>query len=171
MKIPYDWTKLSDQEIEKYISYFAKHHRKYKIERLSAHCILIDGVIKIERGFARGKGSYVKINNKYLYCDGTQEEIYYLADRLYNKLQRIRLTPIKIRANEWWLGNREVVITLCLVALVCGLAYWAFDALDKVEKRKQEKFKQEIIEGVLERFKQEQQKVNTSVQFELQNTK
>ena len=56
------------------------------------------------------------------------------------------------------------------VAFIGGVIFLGPKA-DQQRKRGKEQFKQEIIKEALEQFKQEQQKMNTTIQYPMQKVK
>ena len=167
MNIPKDWSNLSDEEAQKYITYLSKHSYKYKITMDQNNVIHIGDIANVAYGI-KDKCSAVKINNKYFVL-GTSS-LYHTASHLYNKMEHKSL-PFKTKAKEWWKDEHERVIALtALVTFIGGLVFLGVKA-DQQDKREKEQFKQEIIKEALEQFKQEQQKMNTTIQYPMQKVK
>ena len=168
MKIPQDWSNLSDTEALKYINYLIKHVYKYKITKDEEKVIHIGDVASIKRSRKDGFEAYM-INNKYFTCDCGV--LFQKADDLYDKL-RYKLKPFKTKAKEWWeCRHAEAIAWTVIIALLAGLSFACVKVIEQ-DKREKEQFKQEIIKEALEKFKQEQQKtINAANQNSTQKVK
>ena len=168
MNIPQDWSNLSDEEALKYIAYLSKHSYRYKITRDENKIIHIGNVANVAYGM-KDKCSAVRINNKYFLAEMYSCPFDKAYD-LYRKMEH-KLLPFKTKAKEWWEDEHKRVIGLsALVAFIGGIIFLETKA-NQQYKREKEQFKQEIIKEALEQFKQEQQKMNTTIQYPMQKVK
>ena len=82
-----------------------------------------------------------------------------------------KLSSFTQKAKKWCKYNYGDVLALTMIVVVIGGVSFGIKKISDHRKQKQEKFKQEIIKEALEQFKQEQQKQNSAVQYQMQNTK
>lgn len=156
MNIPQDWSNLSDEEALKYIAYLSKHSYRYKITRDENKIIHIGNVANVAYGM-KDKCSAVRINNKYFLAEMYSCPFDKAYD-LYRKMEH-KLLPFKTKAKEWWKDEHERVIALsALVAFIGGVIFLGAKADQQCKREK-------------EQFKQEQQKMNTTIQYPMQKVK
>ena len=169
MNIPTDWSKISDEEALKYIAYLNKHSYKYRIST-NMNDVTVKGCTNIvaHLNLAYKSGLFwVTINKKEIY---PQSPLYKDARDLYEKLY-YKGQPFKTKAKEFLEDNGYQIKQLAiLIIFITGVSFF-IKASEDHRKHEQEQFKQEIINEALERFKQEQQKNNSTIQYPIQKSK
>lgn len=171
MNIPTDWSKISDEEALKYIAYLDKHSYKYKITMDENNIIHIGNVANIAYTYNKAmECSAIKINNKHFFAEFDCLCPFDKAYDLYSKMQH-KLLPFKTKAKEWWENYYDKVLIATMLTCVMGGILVGTKIISNNSKRSKEQFKQEIINEALERFKQEQQKNNSTIQYPIQKSK
>ncbi|MBP5795039.1 MAG: hypothetical protein J6W41_03405 [Alphaproteobacteria bacterium] len=170
MNMPKDWSNLSNEETLKYINYLKKHSYKYKITVDDMGEVMVkygaDIIANVDYAVTHGS-SCVTINRKEIYIE---TPLYDEAYWLYGKLNR-KAQPFKAKVKKWWEQEQGKVIALTVFAVFIGGMSFLITKTKEDNKREKEQFKQEIIKEALEKFKQEQQKMNTIIQYPMQKVK
>lgn len=166
MNMPKDWSNLSNEETLKYINYLKKHSYKYKITVDDMGKVMVkygaNVIANVDYAIRHGL-SCVTINRKEIYI---KTPLYDDAYWLYGKLKR-KAQPFKAKVNELWKQERGKVAVAVFAVFIGGMLF-LITKTKEAKEREKEQFKQEIIKEALEKFKQEQQKMNTVIQYPMQ---